>query len=183
MKWCRVEIDGRPAFGIVEGQDIAIIDAPPYGPHGKTGKKDFVKVARLLPPVVPPNFYAAGHQLSRTTSSGPTVSRHVAFKPPTQADIRLPLRQRPGRQRRRHRHSADAPGPIHFKASGSRLSRRFPRMFPRESARLRRRLHARQRSKRAQLPEERPDAVAGEEHRHLQADGAGGGLRHRSDGH
>jgi 2-keto-4-pentenoate hydratase/2-oxohepta-3-ene-1,7-dioic acid hydratase in catechol pathway len=85
-KWCRVELDGRPSFGIVEGQEIAIIDAPPYGPHGKTGRKIPLKGATLLPPVVPPNFYAAGINYRDHIE---WANRHLgmSLKPPTQADI------------------------------------------------------------------------------------------------
>jgi 2-keto-4-pentenoate hydratase/2-oxohepta-3-ene-1,7-dioic acid hydratase in catechol pathway len=86
MKWCRVEIDGRPSFGIVEGGDVALVDAAPYGPHRKTGKKISLKGATLLPPVVPPNFYAAGINFpSHIEWANQYLG--MSLKPPTQADI------------------------------------------------------------------------------------------------
>ena len=51
MKWCRVEVDGKPAFGVVEGADVALLDAAPYEAHRKTGKRVALKSAKLLPPV------------------------------------------------------------------------------------------------------------------------------------
>ena len=60
MKWCRIELDGQPAFGIVEEDEVEIVNAPPYERHERTGKRIKLGKAKLLAPVVPPNFYAAG---------------------------------------------------------------------------------------------------------------------------
>jgi 2-keto-4-pentenoate hydratase/2-oxohepta-3-ene-1,7-dioic acid hydratase in catechol pathway len=86
MKWCRIEVDGRPAFGVVEGNEIALVDAPPYEPHKRTGQRVPLASAKLLPPVVPPNFYAAGINFLDHIE---WANHHLGMtlKPPAQADI------------------------------------------------------------------------------------------------
>ncbi len=86
MKWCRVEVDGRPAFGVVEGADIHLVDAPPYETHKRTGKRIAFDQAKLLPPVMPYNFYAVGINYRAHIE---WASRRLGspVKVPTQADI------------------------------------------------------------------------------------------------
>lgn len=60
MKWCRIEVDGAPVYGVLDGDSIEAVDAPPYGKHMRTGPRYPVASAKFLPPVVPANFYAAG---------------------------------------------------------------------------------------------------------------------------
>lgn len=86
MKWCRVEVAGRPSFGIVEGAEIALVDAPPYESHRKTGKTVPVALAKWLHPVVPPNFYAAGINF-RDHIEWANQRLGMTLKPPAQADI------------------------------------------------------------------------------------------------
>ena len=86
MKWCRIEVDGAPAFGIVEGGDVALVDAPPYASHKRTGKKVALKSAKLLPPVMPYNFYAAGINF-RAHIEWAAQRLGTPLKPPAQADI------------------------------------------------------------------------------------------------
>ena len=86
MKWCRIEVDGKPAFGIVEGADIALLDAAPYEQHKRTGRKVALKSAKFLPPVMPYNFYAAGINF-RAHIEWAAQRLGMALKPPAQADI------------------------------------------------------------------------------------------------
>ena len=86
MKWCRVEVDGRPSFGIVEGAEVALLDAAPYETHKRTGKSVALESAKLLHPVVPPNFYAAGTNF-REHIDWANQYLGMTIKPPTQADI------------------------------------------------------------------------------------------------
>lgn len=60
MKWCRIDADGVPTYAIVEGADLALLDAAPFEPHRRTGRRLPMAQAKLLPPVMPYNFYAAG---------------------------------------------------------------------------------------------------------------------------
>src|SRR3954466_2649307 len=86
MKWCRIEVDGKPSFGIVEGEEIALVDAAPYEPHKKTGRRGAYAEAKLLPPVMPYNFYAAGINY-RAHIEWATQRLGTPLKVPTQADI------------------------------------------------------------------------------------------------
>ena len=86
MKWCRIELDGRPTFGLIEGSEIALLDAPPYEKHSRTGKRVPLASSKLLPPVMPPNFYAAGINF-REHIEWAAQRLGMALKPPTQADI------------------------------------------------------------------------------------------------
>ncbi len=86
IKWCRIELDGRPAFGIVEGGEVALVDAPPYENHARTGKRVPLASAKLLPPVMPPNFYAAGINY-RDHIEWANKHLGMSLKPPAQADI------------------------------------------------------------------------------------------------
>jgi 2-keto-4-pentenoate hydratase/2-oxohepta-3-ene-1,7-dioic acid hydratase in catechol pathway len=58
--WCRVEVDGRALFGLVEGKEVALVDGSPFGGHRATGRRVPLAATKLLVPVEPPNFYAAG---------------------------------------------------------------------------------------------------------------------------
>lgn len=86
MKWCRIELDGQPAFGIVEEDEVEIVNAPPYERHERTGKRIQLGKAKLLAPVVPPNFYAAGINY-RAHIDWANQRLGTTLKPPTQADI------------------------------------------------------------------------------------------------
>lgn len=86
MAWCRIEQEGRPAYGLVEGGDIAVVDAAPWEEHRKTGRRVAMAGAKLLAPVEPPNFYAAG------LNYGPHIewcNRHhgTKFGVPKAADV------------------------------------------------------------------------------------------------
>ena len=113
MKWCRLEVDGRPSFALIEGGDAVLVDAPPYESHRRTGKKVSIEKAKLLPPVMPYNFYAAGINFREHiewanqrlgTTLKPPAQADIGYRSPNAligsgADIVIPQ---------------DAPGPIHF---------------------------------------------------------------------
>ena len=86
MKWCRIELDREPAYGLVEGEDVAVIDAAPFGHYERTGMRLPLASVKLLPPVEPRNFYAAGINYRAHIEWG-NAHRGTAVKPPTQADI------------------------------------------------------------------------------------------------
>ncbi|HUQ74868.1 MAG TPA: fumarylacetoacetate hydrolase family protein [Burkholderiales bacterium] len=86
MRWCRVEFDGEPAFAVIEGEEAVLVDAPPYERHKKTGKRIPLAKARLLHPVEPRNFYAAGINF-RDHIAWAAERLGMALKPPAQADI------------------------------------------------------------------------------------------------
>lgn len=86
MKWCRIEVDGHPVFGVLEGDAVVAVDAPPYGPHRQTGAVYAAAQAKFLPPVTPPNFYAAGLNFRRHID---WANEHFGkkFQVPTDAEI------------------------------------------------------------------------------------------------
>lgn len=86
MKWCRVEVQGRSTFGIVEGGEIALLEAPPYETQRRSGKRISFAGARFLPPVIPHNFYAAGINF-RAHIEWAAQRLGTPLKPPAQADI------------------------------------------------------------------------------------------------
>ena len=113
MKWCRIEVDGEPVFGIVEGGNVALIDAPPYESHTRSGKRVPLASAKLLPPVMPPNFYAAGINF-RDHIEWANQRLGTSLKPPTQADIGYRSVNALIGSGGEIVIPKDAPGPIHF---------------------------------------------------------------------
>ena len=113
MKWCRVEVDGRPAFGIVVEDEVALIDAPPYERHTRTGRRLPLASAKLLPPVVPPNFYAAGINF-RDHIEWANQRLGTSLKPPTQADIGYRSANALVGSGADIVIPKDSPGPVHF---------------------------------------------------------------------
>ncbi len=60
MKWCRFETGSGPAYGIIEGDTVVQVEGTPFGDHSKTEKTQPLGSTKLLVPVIPPTFYAAG---------------------------------------------------------------------------------------------------------------------------
>lgn len=59
-KWCRIELAGQPVYALVEGDEVKPIDAAPFDNWRRTGAALKLSDAKLLAPVVPGNFHAAG---------------------------------------------------------------------------------------------------------------------------
>ena len=60
MRWIRYELDGKTAFGILEGAEVEEVSGSPFTQYDRTGKHITIDQVKLLAPVVPPTFYAAG---------------------------------------------------------------------------------------------------------------------------
>jgi 2-keto-4-pentenoate hydratase/2-oxohepta-3-ene-1,7-dioic acid hydratase in catechol pathway len=58
--WCRFEHAGRASYGLIEGGEIRGIDAAPWESHAFTSVRVPLAGTKLLVPVIPPTFYAAG---------------------------------------------------------------------------------------------------------------------------
>ena len=86
MKWCRFELDARPAYGLVEGAEVAVLSRAPFEGIERTGASYPLANIKLLPPVMPSNFYAAGLNYAAHIE---WANRHhgMSLKPPPQADI------------------------------------------------------------------------------------------------
>lgn len=61
MRWCRFQADDGPAYGILSDDDrITAVSGSPFESYKETATVTSLTQARLLVPVVPPTFYAAG---------------------------------------------------------------------------------------------------------------------------
>jgi 2-keto-4-pentenoate hydratase/2-oxohepta-3-ene-1,7-dioic acid hydratase in catechol pathway len=60
MKWCRFQNDGKPSYGIVEGNSVVEVSGSPLTRYRRTGRLHRLNQVKLLVPVIPPTFYAAG---------------------------------------------------------------------------------------------------------------------------
>jgi 2-keto-4-pentenoate hydratase/2-oxohepta-3-ene-1,7-dioic acid hydratase in catechol pathway len=81
-----VEASGRPAYGLVQGEMVTVVDGSPFDRYTPTGTRLSLRDARLLVPVVPPNFYAVG--LNYRAHIDWAAARHaIPAKVPTQADV------------------------------------------------------------------------------------------------
>jgi 2-keto-4-pentenoate hydratase/2-oxohepta-3-ene-1,7-dioic acid hydratase in catechol pathway len=60
MRWARFEQNGSPAYGVVEGDEIIPVRGSPFEMWERTAARVPVASVKLLVPVIPPTFYAAG---------------------------------------------------------------------------------------------------------------------------
>ena len=60
MKWCRFESGGGAAYGVIEGDTVTEVTGSPFGAHARTSTTIPLNRTKLLVPVIPPTFYAAG---------------------------------------------------------------------------------------------------------------------------
>ena len=61
MRWCRFRKDDRTGFGVIGDEDeVAVVAGSPFENYRVTGETYRLDAVKLLPPVVPPTFYAAG---------------------------------------------------------------------------------------------------------------------------
>jgi 2-keto-4-pentenoate hydratase/2-oxohepta-3-ene-1,7-dioic acid hydratase in catechol pathway len=60
MRWARFEQNGSPTYGVVEGDDIVPVRGSPFDSWERTSTRLPLAGVKLLVPVVPPTFYAAG---------------------------------------------------------------------------------------------------------------------------
>ena len=61
MRLCRFQHDGKTAFGIIDDADaVTVIKGSPFENYAVTGETHALSEVKLLAPMVPPTFYAAG---------------------------------------------------------------------------------------------------------------------------
>lgn len=61
MRWCRFKRDGKTAFGMIDEADtVTVIAGSPFENYSVTGETHALGEVKLLAPMVPPTFYAAG---------------------------------------------------------------------------------------------------------------------------
>ena len=86
MRWVRYERAGIPRFGIVEGALVREVDGDPFSAHALMSRQTPLAGLRLLPPVIPPTFYAAGVNYRRHLQSA-AAKRGEPYRAPTQSHI------------------------------------------------------------------------------------------------
>jgi 2-keto-4-pentenoate hydratase/2-oxohepta-3-ene-1,7-dioic acid hydratase in catechol pathway len=60
MKWCRFQSGESASYGLVEDGSVAAVSGDPFGGYTPTRTVHSLESVKLLVPVVPPTFYAAG---------------------------------------------------------------------------------------------------------------------------
>jgi 2-keto-4-pentenoate hydratase/2-oxohepta-3-ene-1,7-dioic acid hydratase in catechol pathway len=60
MRWVRFDRDGTPTNAVLEGDTLIPVRGTPFGDWERTSDRVPFSGAKLLPPVVPPTFYACG---------------------------------------------------------------------------------------------------------------------------
>ena len=60
MKWCRFQSGSRVAFGTIDGTTVTEMSGSPFESHAPTSTARPLSAVKLLVPVIPPTFYAAG---------------------------------------------------------------------------------------------------------------------------
>ena len=60
MKWCRFQAGDKTAYGIIEGDTVVEVAGSPFDDYTKTSSTHPLGSIKLLVPVIPPTFYAAG---------------------------------------------------------------------------------------------------------------------------
>jgi 2-keto-4-pentenoate hydratase/2-oxohepta-3-ene-1,7-dioic acid hydratase in catechol pathway len=60
MRWCRFQTGDGSAYGIIEGDTVTEVTGSPFEAHARTSTKVSLSRVKLLVPVIPPTFYAAG---------------------------------------------------------------------------------------------------------------------------
>jgi 2-keto-4-pentenoate hydratase/2-oxohepta-3-ene-1,7-dioic acid hydratase in catechol pathway len=60
MRWARFEHDGAVSYGIVEGDNVEVVEGNPFDGYQRVGKRYPSEAITWLPPVIPPTFYCVG---------------------------------------------------------------------------------------------------------------------------
>jgi 2-keto-4-pentenoate hydratase/2-oxohepta-3-ene-1,7-dioic acid hydratase in catechol pathway len=86
MRWIRFTAEGRTAYGMVEGDEIAEVTGDPFGGYQRTSRRHALAAVKIEVPVIPRTFYCAGlnygaHVIEQAQKRG------VAPEFPTQPDI------------------------------------------------------------------------------------------------
>ncbi|MFZ8897976.1 MAG: fumarylacetoacetate hydrolase family protein [Alphaproteobacteria bacterium] len=60
MRWARYLVDGKETFGIINGEDVIDVLGNPFDGFQQTENRRLLSSTKLLAPVMPRTFYAAG---------------------------------------------------------------------------------------------------------------------------
>src|SRR4030095_13986384 len=60
MKWCRFQSGQKVAYGIIDNDTVTEVTGSPFENYARTASTYPLSAVKLLVPVIPPTFYAAG---------------------------------------------------------------------------------------------------------------------------
>jgi len=60
MIWCRFQDNGSAKYGIVEDDQLTVVNGEPWGEHTVTARRRKLAGVKLLPPTVPSTFFCVG---------------------------------------------------------------------------------------------------------------------------
>jgi 2-keto-4-pentenoate hydratase/2-oxohepta-3-ene-1,7-dioic acid hydratase in catechol pathway len=60
VRWIRFSLQGRTAYGLVEGDRVAEVVGDPFSGYERTARKHALDAVKIEVPVVPPTFYCVG---------------------------------------------------------------------------------------------------------------------------
>ena len=86
MRWCRFQSGGGSAYGIIEGDTVTEVTGSPFNTYVRTASAVPLSRVKLLVPVIPPTFYAAGVNY-REHVTEMAHRRGATPKFPPQADV------------------------------------------------------------------------------------------------
>jgi 2-keto-4-pentenoate hydratase/2-oxohepta-3-ene-1,7-dioic acid hydratase in catechol pathway len=86
MRWARFDHKGTPTYGVVEGDIIIPVRGSPFDAWDRTPERLKLADVKLLVPVVPPTFYAAGLNYAQHVKEA-AEKLGLPVNLPTQADI------------------------------------------------------------------------------------------------
>lgn len=86
MRWARIELNGSPSYAVLEGETVIPVNGSPFEAWDRTSQRLKLQDVKLLVPVIPPTFYAAGMNYAEHVKE---VAAKVGQEPnlPKQADI------------------------------------------------------------------------------------------------
>jgi 2-keto-4-pentenoate hydratase/2-oxohepta-3-ene-1,7-dioic acid hydratase in catechol pathway len=86
MRWCRFQSGGMIAFGVIEENTVTEVTGSPFEDHARTSTTFPLSRVKLLVPVIPPTFYAAGVNYREHVTE---MAKRRGVKPefPPQADV------------------------------------------------------------------------------------------------
>src|SRR5437899_10864123 len=86
MKWCRFQSGKTMAYGIIDGTTVTEVTGSPFESYSKTSNTSILSRVKLLVPVIPPTFDAAGVNYREPVTE---MAHRRGVKPefPPQADV------------------------------------------------------------------------------------------------
>ncbi|HEY6431780.1 MAG TPA: fumarylacetoacetate hydrolase family protein [Acetobacteraceae bacterium] len=86
MRWARFDNSGTPTYAVVEDDVLIPVRGSPFATWERTGTRQKLAGTKLLPPVIPPTFYACGMNYAGHVRE---VAAKIGQEPnlPTQPDI------------------------------------------------------------------------------------------------